>query len=68
MTIVDLQAFLGDPVLKVLLAATLLMTLICSCYHYCQALENVFPVANTNQHFSCKEQMDEQYPGTLSKA
>lgn len=67
MTIVDLQAFLGDPVLKVLLS-TLLMTLICSCYHYCQALENVLPVANTNQHFSCKEQMDEQYPGTLGKA
>lgn len=66
MTIVDLWAFLGDPVLKVLLAT--LMTLICSCYHYCQALENVFPEANTNQHFSCKEQMDEQYPGTQGKA
>lgn len=67
MSIVDLKAFSGDPMLRVLLA-TLLMTLICSCYHYCQALENVFPVANTNQHFSCKEQMDEQYPGTLGKA
>lgn len=67
MSIVDLKAFLGDPMLRVLLA-TLLMTLICSCYHYCQALENVFPVANANQHFSCKEQMDEQYPGTLGKA
>lgn len=67
MILVDLQAFLGDPMLK----GT-------SCYTannpYLQlvslmpSLEKQFPVANTNQHFSCREQMDEQYPGTLGKA